>query len=379
LIDERLEDSRRDERFDSVVEDWSKSASTSLRSFRAALLEVSQSLESGLNHELAKKKLDAVTNDLLALETSLPTEQLATNEPAAVDLGDMLLKVARDRDMKLPQNCSFEIELGRQVPPVSISERNVSRLLSELIACSCEVLNDRSNARLTVRTGASELNLSDLALMANGEGRTAGEYSYLEIEDNGTRFSLRAFKEALSSDEESSLSLALRVGFKSGATIDLARRAGERTSLRIYFPVASEDADAERLEETVVGKALVAEDETSLHPMIEAVVASLGFEAVLETDGCAALKRFSDDPEAFRVAILDVNLPGCGGDRLYDMLAECNKGPVPTVFMSGDPEDAELARAGCSGPVRALAKPYGMAELKTAILELMSAQNLVVA
>lgn len=374
LIDERLELSRRDEQFNSVVEEWSHSVANSIQAFRSTLEAVQRSLASDNGDKtIVREDLDKAASELATLESKLPKiRRESPDERSSVDLGDLALKVARDREMKLPQNCSFEIELGRQVPVVSVNERIVSRLLTELLACSCEVLNERQDARLTVRTGFREVNHSDLSLMANGEGRLAGKYSYLEIEDNGTRFSLRAFKEALSCDEETSLSRALRFGFKSGAAIDLARRAGDRTSLRIYFPATPDGAVLETLKPNGSDKVLVAEDETALHPMIEAVVRSIGLEAVLEVDGCAAWEKYKQEPNAFRMAILDVNLPGCDGNRLYDMLAEDRDVPLPTLFVSGDTEDAEMAGSNCHGPIRKLPKPYRMAELKALVSELAS-------
>ncbi|MGI8923178.1 MAG: response regulator [Fimbriimonadales bacterium] len=106
---------------------------------------------------------------------------------------------------------------------------------------------------------------------------------------------------------------------------------------------------------------LVVDDEPLARQIAAAVLSNDGYEVREAVSADEAFKTLSLQPEAFRLLLTDVQMPGQTGIELAKLLVE-RKIVIPTVFMSGSrpelPKD-ELQKIGCAF----LSKPFRPNEL----------------
>jgi len=117
-------------------------------------------------------------------------------------------------------------------------------------------------------------------------------------------------------------------------------------------------------------KVLVVEDDEMVRDYAQAVLSSLGYEALAVGDGSAAL-RVLDEERDIRLLLTDVGLPGMSGPALAAE-ARRRKPGLPVLFASGSVDSAGRADPIPEGEA-VLAKPYRKAELAEKLRLLLGA------
>ena len=108
----------------------------------------------------------------------------------------------------------------------------------------------------------------------------------------------------------------------------------------------------------------VIDDNPDIRRMLALVLKSHGFN--VRTHECAEAFLNAEDPQAQRLLILDVRMPGMSGLELHTrLLAQGQKFPV--IFMSGECQPHETTAALSSTPVDFLWKPFSTQQLLQAI------------
>ncbi|MCE2885094.1 MAG: ATP-binding protein [Planctomycetaceae bacterium] len=155
--------------------------------------------------------------------------------------------------------------------------------------------------------------------------------------------------------------------------VDSAPRAG--TTFRVYLPrsegASLPGADAPVLAQGGRGeRVLLVEDEPLVRKLLERVLTQAGYQVGSSLGSDAAL-QLAKRGRAFDLLVTDVVMPGLSGPEL---VAELERGGrcMPTIFMSGHNEDAQLSRGKLAPHQRFLAKPFPPMELLGVIRELLT-------
>ena len=109
--------------------------------------------------------------------------------------------------------------------------------------------------------------------------------------------------------------------------------------------------------------------------MLTLVLKSHGFEVRSHESAEAFLN--ADEPQAARLLILDVRMPGMSGLELHTRL-QAQGLKLPVIFMSGECQPHEITAAQSSTAVDFLWKPFNTQQLLQAIelgLQRLSAQT----
>ena len=120
------------------------------------------------------------------------------------------------------------------------------------------------------------------------------------------------------------------------------------------------------------GRVLVADDEEMLLEMMGAYLETAGYAVATATSAVGL-------PEAVlahgsEVVVLDVGLPGLGGERaLEELRRRLEEGSVPVILHSGEDEDALRDLADRTGVYAAVNKGSGPAELVAAVERALAA------
>ncbi len=79
---------------------------------------------------------------------------------------------------------------------------------------------------------------------------------------------------------------------------------------------------------------LVCDDDSQMADVLKATLDRLGYDSDVRTDCTESLKAFSDNPDAYDMAILDRSMPQMTGDELAHKLSSIRPG-LPVVLLSG--------------------------------------------
>jgi CheY-like chemotaxis protein len=122
---------------------------------------------------------------------------------------------------------------------------------------------------------------------------------------------------------------------------------------------------------TGAARVLVVDDDALLRRMIARTLRHAGFEVVDVADGTTALTRFAGEP--FDLVLLDLEMPGLGGDEVCTRLrASVTGADVPIVVLSGRDDAASIASIRACGATDFIAKPLDWRRLTGRIEELLS-------
>jgi CheY-like chemotaxis protein len=233
------------------------------------------------------------------------------------------------------------------------------------------ILNIAANARDAMPDGGRiELRLVDEP--AAGEQRQIA----VEVCDSGTGMSsetlahiFEPFFTTKPAGKGTGLGLSQVYGFasQSGGDVRVTSTPGEGTCVSLVLPcsgkLAAEPGEppAKPASDVPPSSILVVEDNQEVGAFAETLLSELGHRVTLAYSGEEALERAR--AERFDIVFTDVVMPGMGGLRLAETLAE-EQPMLPVVLATGYSE--EIAALGSGGRPFIL-KPYRLAALSDAL------------
>lgn len=156
--------------------------------------------------------------------------------------------------------------------------------------------------------------------------------------------------------------------------IRLSSKVGEGTTVEIDAPVAPTATPKDEREMRLEGAVLLADDDRELRRSTARLLESFGLQVVEADSGTVARAHLMARPERFRVAVLDVVMPGTPVAEIVAGIREVRRS-FPILLISGydtmQMVDAVLALGG----VRFLRKPFSREELHAALADLLSVET----
>ena len=153
-----------------------------------------------------------------------------------------------------------------------------------------------------------------------------------------------------------------------GGHIQVESAPGRGTTFRVLLPLTEEAVDADGGPPSPpnpphgTGRVLVVDDEELVRHSLERSLASLGYDVTLCADGTVAIETVERCGTAFDIAILDLVMPGLGGEETFRRLRALDP-ELPILLASGYSE-IDLAAIDLDGRVNGyLAKPFHMERL----------------
>jgi CheY-like chemotaxis protein len=113
---------------------------------------------------------------------------------------------------------------------------------------------------------------------------------------------------------------------------------------------------------------LVVDDDPTVSSLIAKVLADLGSETLVASNGVDAMCRYIDaGPENFCAAILDLNMPHINGLEMVAQLKQKNPNIV-TILCTGFPDMLDSNNPASMGFQAIIAKPFSVTDFKTQFL-----------
>ena len=163
-----------------------------------------------------------------------------------------------------------------------------------------------------------------------------------------------------------------------GGTIDVDSVAGSHTSIRVSFPVSTQTEAEENLTTKAdlelwqgLGTILLAEDDPMVCAVAQRMLEDMGFAVAAESDGQAALGRFSKEPDRFVAVVSDLTMPRMDGFQALHAMREIRPN-LPAVLCSGYSERVDELGQFDSERTIFLNKPFRSLTLQQSLHDLLS-------
>lgn len=287
----------------------------------------------------------ALVRQLVALTRSTPTHHVR------VPFSELLARAAELAQHNLPRTVTLS---SRVQPGLEVMGDEAS--LEQLVLAPC------LNARDAMPEGGTLTLNAEVVTRDTPDGPRRSVV--VRIEDSGTGMasdiSARAFEPLFSTKPGArglGLSMARKIARDHGGDVQLASSTGTGTVVTIELP-AFDAASTRQARATLSGepptaiskaRVLIADDEAAVGRALSRVLTRAGYDVVLTHDGRDALDKYLEQPDAYDVVLLDVDMPRMSGPECFARLRLVNP-DVRVIMMSGlwhrEPSLAgELARA----------------------------------
>lgn len=320
-----------------------------------------------------------LTKQLLAYSGKAPFEV----KPQ--DLNRVVREMGHLLSVTLNKRVCLDFDLQDPLPALEADAAQLQQVVMNLVTNAGEAIGDQEG-RIQVATRSQILAPEDMAGTFPGCPLQAGPHLVLEVSDTGAGMSPEVmarifdpFYSTKGSGRGLGLSAMLGILRNHRAGLKLQSRPGKGTTFTLYFP-ASGQAPAPaasapaRTMGTFTGCVLVADDEPLVRDFACGALELMGFQTVAAADGEEALERFKASPGAFRLALLDLTMPRRSGLEALRTLQTLRPG-FPVVLCSGySAQDTLDGLDRGDGPVRFLAKPYQLMELREVVEDLLADQ-----
>lgn len=273
------------------------------------------------------------------------------------------------------------LELAAALPPISARPAQFRQVLLNLLINAAEACGSRGG-RIRVTTSLTELD-ERAARELRPQSQPAGRYLRIRVADDGCGMdeSTRAqiftpFFSRKGSGRGLGLASLVEILRIHQGGIRMFSELQRGTIMDVFFPspprVATSAPPPQRQRSTpagatarLVGKVLIADDEETLRQSLATFLGSEGLTVHAVADGQAALAHLRAHPDT-HVALLDRMMPKMGGLEVLQTLRAAGQ-RTPVILMSGNPEIDSERDDGALAPVTAIAKPFSLVELVTAI------------
>ncbi len=270
----------------------------------------------------------------------------------------------------VPKNVSLVFELAESLPVVEADAGQVRQVLLSLILNAAEAIGEAAGS-VKVRTGTVEVGTQDEAWWRHtGQALTAGRYVSIEVQDTGSGMSAdtipRIFDPFFSTKFVGrGLGLPATLGVMRGhqGGIRVESQLGQGSLFTLAFPAArAPEAGLGPGKRLRSGAILVVDDEGVLREVVREVLEAEGYRVLEASEGQEALDIFAPDPQAIALVLLDLSMPGMGGEEAFRRMRELDP-EVQVVLTSGFSEAEATRHFGGLGLAGFIQKPYAVPDL----------------
>ncbi|HAJ79182.1 MAG TPA: hypothetical protein DCO75_05375 [Fibrobacteres bacterium] len=215
-----------------------------------------------------------------------------------------------------------------------------------------------------------------------------GNYVKIRIEDHGAgipkEYFAKIFDPFFTTKQKGSglgLATCFSIIKKHDGFIDLESELGKGTTFFIYLPASeTQFVNINKPDDTVKnlrgsGRILIMDDEDFIQDVAGTMLEMLGYDVVTVANGEEALdqvKRSLDNENRFKIAILDLTIPGgMGGVDTVKAIRKIDPG-IKAIASSGYSTDPVMSDPKFFGFSATITKPYLKDELGTVILSLIT-------
>jgi PAS domain S-box-containing protein len=289
-----------------------------------------------------------------------------------VDLSQLVREAADLIRSSIPNKITLHLDLADELPAVRADHGQINQIFMNLAINASEAIGS-GPGMISIRTMIRDLDQGSLTGLAGAELRP-GMHVCLEVADNGSGM-----------DEETrakvfdpffttkflgrGLGLAAVAGIvrSHGGGIRVQSEPGRGSLFTVLLPVAEGEvavAGAEPVAQQQRGEGtiLLIDDEEIVLETAKSALERRGYEVLVAASGPAALRLFQREAARVTLVVLDLSMPGMGGDEVLPALRQIRP-DVRVVVSSGYSQDQAMKYFQGQSGVGFIQKPHTAVQL----------------
>ena len=212
---------------------------------------------------------------------------------------------------------------------------------------------------------------------------TPGKYVVMTVTDTGIGMDENTrehiFEPFFTTKEEGKgtglgLSSVYRIVKGHSGFINVHSKKGQGSTFIIYLPVSEKKLGQVKLTSEKLCRGsetiLLVDDEETVTSVCRSMLEMLGYRVLVARSGEEAVALYKANPQEIDIVILDMIMPGLGGEQAFDCLKAINP-DIRIIMATGyttDGKESQLAARGCKG---FLNKPYRLQVLSQKVREVI--------
>ncbi len=294
--------------------------------------------------------------------------------PLVIDLNRAVTQVARLFERTVPRMIRIETELDPDLARVRIDPTQLERLLVNLGRNACDAMVQ--GGRLSMTTGNVTVNgRGD----QGGTGLAQGSYVRLSVSDTGDGIDpevmphiFEPFYTTKDQGRGTGLGLSTVYGIvqSSGGRINVSSHPGEGTRFDVYLPAKEGPSEEEsrrpsaRVADVPSGteRILLVDDEPAVLAIGREILTEYGYTVDVADRGERALEMIAERPDRVDLIVLDLSMPGMGGERFMVELRRSHPN-LKVLVASGYSAIKTVDRLRSRGAVGFISKPFRLEQM----------------
>ncbi|MGB5423544.1 MAG: ATP-binding protein [Desulfobacterales bacterium] len=331
--------------------------------------------------EKASGRAGSLTQQLLAFSRRVESRLQPTN------LNTLIRLVKKILDRTLPKMIQIRLALAENLSEIAADDVQIEQMLMNLALNARQAMPDGGQLTFATRNV-----FIDLAGCAAQPDLPTGEYVHLSVTDTGSGMDdkirqhiFEPFYSTRGIGEGSGLGLSMVYGIVKNhrGSIECTSNEGRGTEFNLYFPVIAVEtsAGAQRTDkkgdllggdETV----LIVDDDPALVTLGQHVLELYGYHALTAESGEAALAAYRAHGECIDLIVLDLNMPGMGGEKCLAEMVRL-KPTIKLILTSGYPPDGNLRETLAAAGCEFIGKPYPLNALLRTVRDVLNRRVLL--
>ena len=297
-----------------------------------------------------------------------------------IDINALVQDMSSLLNSSTSKKVGLSFDLSANLPAATADATQLRQILLSLVSNASEAVGDEGGL-VVVRTYTTDCDFLD---GASPHGNLAeGRYVTIEVTDTGCGMDeetkAKVFDPFFTTKFTGrGLGLAAVQGIVRGheGAILVESELGKGTTFRVLLPALDHPAvpvAARTKEESKwhgSGTILLVDDEAMVRRAATRMLKRFGFSVLPASDGVEAVELFRERHDEIACVLLDLKMPRMAGQETFDELRRI-RGDVPVILSSGYSEHESTVRFGDKGLAGFLQKPYGVAELRDKVREVL--------
>ncbi len=322
----------------------------------------------------AARRAEGLTRQMLAYSGKGRFVVADTDLSGIVEENTHLLRAA------ISKNTVLNLRMARNLPRVSVDAGQLQQVVMNLITNASESLGGRPGT-VRIATGAAECDAARLAASRTAEKPAPGRFVWLEVTDTGCGMDEKTLERIFdpfftTKSAGRGLGMSAVLGIVQGhrGAIMVESAAGRGSTVRVLLPASAEAPAEPGRGERAPAPApprppvavLVVDDEDIVRTPCAAMAEHAGYRAFTAGSGEEAVAILRAHRKEIGIAILDLGMPGAGGEAVFDALRAV-KPDLRVILSSGYDEHDATGRFHGRGLAGFIQKPYDTKGLAAAL------------
>jgi two-component system, cell cycle sensor histidine kinase and response regulator CckA len=291
---------------------------------------------------------------------------------SSLNLSDLVREIQPEVQKSVGDLIRVNFVLEDRIARIQGDRAQLRQVVMNLVNNAAESIN-HPNGEISITTGASWFESSQLHTPYSTILPDGGEYVFLEVRDNGCGMDSSTLEKIFDPFFTTrfigrGMGLAAVQGIMKGhdGLIQVESRPGAGTTFRLLFPMShqGQTEPTEKEEKVQSGKPviLIAEDEESIQRLCTRMLNRAGYEVMAAWDGREAVEVFRNHHQTIDCILMDLIMPRMTGEEALLEIYKIRP-DIPVIISSGYNQEEILKRFSGIHTAGFIHKPFKSSEL----------------